>query len=152
MVRIAVLGTCVGQDIVAKARDAEWKMVKSLVSYSLTAIVDSYGIQAGKFLNDALFSGEKRKPQDLLADLNGELLSAIAQAKPDLVLIDLADFRLAERIIELENGTKVYHTLSAYSQQSLQSIDEAVAQAYGSKVRSVRIRTGMQLTDEELRE
>lgn len=152
MVRIAVLGTCVGQDIVAKARDAEWKIVKSLVSYSLTAIVDSYGAQAGKFLNDALFSGEKRKPQDLLADLNGELLSAIAQAKPDLVLIDLADFRLAERIIELENGTKVYHTLSAYSQQSLQSIDEAVAQAYGSKVRSVRIKTGAQLTDEELRE
>lgn len=152
MVRIAVLGTCVGQDIVAKARDAEWKIVKSLVSYSLTAIVDSYGAQAGKFLNDALFFGEKRKPQDLLADLNGELLSAIAQAKPDLVLIDLADFRLAERIIELENGTKVYHTLSAYSQQSLQSIDEAVAQAYGSKVRSVRIKTGAQLTDEELRE
>lgn len=37
MVRIAVLGTCVGQDIVAKARDAEWKIVKSLVSYSLLA-------------------------------------------------------------------------------------------------------------------
>ena len=54
MVRIAVLGTCVGQDIVAKARNAEWKIVKSLVSYSLTAIVDSYGGDPSGYVSKAL--------------------------------------------------------------------------------------------------
>lgn len=149
MVKFAFLGTCVGPDALRQAKDPDWKAGKALVSYSLSALVHAAGGERRR-IGSVSFVGEKQDAKDLSAELNGDLLQVLQRDKFDLLLVDLCDFRITERVIELENGVKIYHTNRAYTAQSLENINAAVENAFGSRVKNITTVPAMRRPPQEV--
>lgn len=149
MVKFAFLGTCVGPDALRQAKDPDWKAGKALVSYSLSALVHAAGGERRR-IGSVSFVGEKQDAKDLSAELNGDLLQVLQRDKFDLLLVDLCDFRITERVIELESGVKIYHTNRAYTAQSLENINAAVENAFGSRVKNITTVPAMRRPPQEV--
>lgn len=139
MKKICVLGTCAGADAVRLAGSPEWGVVKSFISFSLSSILHMYG-KEHKRIERNPFAETKYNNEQLFYELNGDLLSLIKANKFDLLLVDLCDFRLSERVIEFENGQTVSHTQRAYSEESVNNINDVLAETYGSNIKSITVR------------
>lgn len=136
MKRICCLGTCVGPDALRLIKNPEWKLAKAYISYSLSAVLHMSGADVRKLQSNP-FVEEKYNVGDLFSEINGEILTKLKEENFDLLLVDLCDFRLAEYIIELENGMKLFLSKRAYSESTLAGIRECIEKTYQSKVKAI---------------
>lgn len=151
MKTFCVLGTCVGADAIRLSRRPEWKVGKTFISYSLAAIVDSYE-KSRKAIKKNPFHETKYDNECLLAELNGSLLLKIKEESFDLLLVDICDFRLTEKVFELENGEKIYCTNRNYTEETNSSVDRLIEKEYGSKIKKKSLRTYRDVSCEEIAE
>lgn len=149
--RFATIGSVIGGDIIAKAikKNINWHNACSFVSFNPLAIVDSL---ENDILSDDIFSAEPTSNRETLRDdLNGNILNKLGNSNIDYILVDLSDMRIPERIIEMENGKKIYFTKRNISAATEDRICAALNKKYGCSIKSDTLRTIAQFTDDELK-
>lgn len=139
MKKICCLGTCAGPDAIRKIKKPEWELGKAFISYSLSALLYMSMFHTKKLTSNP-FVEEKYNIADLFLEINGDIISRLREEKFDLLLVDLCDFRLTERIVELENGEKLAVTNRTYSENSTENLSREVEKAYQSKIKRTYIR------------
>lgn len=83
------------------------------------------------------FTEDKISTKNVLVELNGNILELLEDNKFDLLLVDLCDFRITERVFELENGQKLFLTNRDYNEQTETTIQEAIERTNGSKIKNI---------------
>ena len=138
-INFAVLGTCVGSEAIIKAKEKNWKILKNFISFSLMAIVDSYNANKAVVTETDIFSKERWPAKDLLDDINGNIIRTLKETAADLYIIDLCDFRLAETVVELCDGRKIFYTYKPFSEETEQKLCDAIEKHYGASIKSKTI-------------
>lgn len=138
-INFAVLGTCVGSEAINKAKEKNWKILKNFISFSLMAIVDSFNTNKEIITETAIFSKERWPAKDLLDDINGNIIQTLKEAAADLYIIDLCDFRLAETVVELCDGRKIFYTYKPFSEETEQKLHNTIEKHYGASIKSKNI-------------
>ena len=139
MKKICCLGTCVGPDALRLIKNTEWKLAKTYISYSIPAILHMSDSNAVKLQSNP-FVEDRYNIVDLFSEINGEILTVLKKENFDLLLVDLCDFRLTEKIFELENGISICITNRPYSEVSLANIQREVEKVYQCKIKRSYIR------------
>lgn len=148
--RIAVLGTCVGGDLVACFGNEHLDLVANFVSVNPVAIYNNYLIKArlANVFDDMVSSGMISNRN--CAELGGNILSLIEVADADLILCDLLDLRIEMTEILLTNGEKLYLTQGNYTKEAIQVISKRFGNALSCDVESIKIVHCAEWTDEIL--
>ena len=130
----AILGSCVGGDIINKANKLDWKVVSNHVSYSTFSVVDTINQHINTKNID--FSDETPFHQEILKNcLHGNILQKIKDSKPQVLLVDLSDLRIAEDIFELENGFRFFISSSfSVNEKTLSNIKSEIEKQQNSKI------------------
>lgn len=149
--KFATLGSVIAGDTIAKAaqKKLDWHNVCSYISFNPIAIVDS--LSNDDLPLDIFFDEPVANREKLSDDLNGNILKRLSQTHFNYLLVDLSDMRIPERIIEMENGKKIYFTKRNLAASTETRLLEELKNKYGCAIKSDIQRTVSQLKDDVLK-
>lgn len=148
--KIAVIGSCVGGDIVVKAKEKGWSLGENFVSFSPCAIIN--GADNNIILPDEVFENETiAERKRIKVDFEGGILNRVIESQSDYVLVDFSDFRIAEKIYEFENGRKISVTQRNINESTIRKIEHEIEQQLSSKIKKIKVINYNERTEEEKR-
>ena len=147
--RVATIGTCVGADIIRKSNQR--KSSRTLVSYALFAFLESSICMDLSSYFDVFDDENEAKKIEMITYLKGlKCLANELNHEADIILCDLADFRIDTTVYEFENGEKVAFKSYLFSKQNENKLIDILQKKMGSVVKEERKLSMDNLSDEEL--
>ena len=148
--KFAVIGSCIGMDIINKAKNLGWSLSSSCVSFSPLSLLDAQNNHVN--IKHSIFSKETSKEKDMLVDnINNNILNNIKKSNPDYVLVDLSDLRIPVEYLKFANGKQVAYTKKTLSEEGYNALYTQLEATLNSKIIDKSQKTASNLTDEELK-
>lgn len=157
--RFACIGTCVGGNILWKAKDRglNWSNVCNIVSYSHFALCDrklsseflNFWQTAGDYPSGDFLDEPPNNISRLESAISMSVYERIKQTNPDYILIDLTDFRLGEYLIDLGKYGQIAFGCNFLKKDNLKRLTSYLEELLNIKTKLSTISIGS-LSDEEL--
>ena len=148
--KFAVLGSCIGIDIVNKAKKLGWSLTTSYVSFNPMSFVEAQHNHIS--IDPSLFSKDPYKEKNgFVENVNNEILENVKRTNPDYVLVDLSDMRIPVEYLKLSNGKQVAYTKKGLNSESYAALYKYIEDKTRSKIVEKYEKTATSLTDEELK-
>ena len=136
--KFAVLGSCIGGDVINKAKEqfSDYNICANFVSYNPLAL--TLGVDNNIVLNDSLFSSESEGEKIRIKnDYLGNVLDQVVKFKPDYLLVDLSDLRIPVNKITFKNGKTIYVTERNLKSETEKKINLFLEQKVGAKITDI---------------
>lgn len=148
--KFAVLGSCIGADIVNKAKHLGWSLTVSYVSFNPISFLEAQNncikIEPSLFSRDTY--PEKNR---FVENINNEILKRVKDTNPDYVLVDLSDMRIPVEYLKLSDGRQIAYTKKGLSAESYSELYKYIENETDSKIVDKCEKTATNFTDEELK-
>lgn len=144
------LGSCIAGDCVVKNLNRGWR-TKNYVSYSPIAILLGE-INDVDIPEEILTNETPAQRERIRNDFSGHIFDKIREENADYIIVDLSDFRIAYRIVEFENGKKIFVTNRSLTDETSTKLNKFLENKFNCKIKSERLISFNNISDEELNE
>ena len=144
------LGSCIAGDCVVKNLNRGWR-TKNYVSYSPIAILLGE-INDVDIPEEILTNETPAQRERIRNDFSGHIFDKIREENADYIIVDLSDFRIAYRIVEFENGKKIFVTNRSLTDETITKLNKFLENKFNCNIKSESLISFSNISDEELNE